>query len=99
MAIGTSVLAACLGVFGFEPNVAQNQDVQAVMHHAFSTVPGVLWLITAGVLWCYTINKKSFSRILMELVNRRLDQESAEQTKQQLELVHQFNKSQDEAKS
>lgn len=92
MAIGTSVLAACLGLFGFEPNVAQNQDVQAVMHHAFSTVPGVLWLITAGVLWCYSINKKSFSRIVMDLVRRRLDQESAEQAQKQLDLAHQFNK-------
>lgn len=88
MAIGTSVLAACLGMYGFEPNVEQNPEVKAVMHHAFSTIPGVLWLVTAAVLWFYSINKQSYNKIVLELVKRRIESEDSSETQAQIDLAH-----------
>lgn len=37
------------------------------MHLAFSLIPGVLWLLTAAVLFFYRINKRSYNRIMTEL--------------------------------
>lgn len=71
MAIGTALLAAVLGAFGFVPNLAQNEAVRGVMHHAFSTIPGVLWIITAVVLFFYRINKKSFNQMVADLTLRK----------------------------
>lgn len=51
MAIGTSVLAAVLGACGYVANVQQNATVLAVMKHSFTTIPGILWVITAVVLF------------------------------------------------
>lgn len=67
MAIGTSALAGILGSLGFVANQAQNSAVQSAIHHAFSTIPGVLWLLTAAVLFFYQINKNSYNRIIAEL--------------------------------
>lgn len=67
MAIGTSALAGILGSLGFVANQVQNPAVQSAIHHAFSTVPGVLWLLTAAVLFFYQINKNSYNRIIAEL--------------------------------
>lgn len=71
MAIGTASLAAILNQLGFQANQLQNAAVQGVIHHAFSTVPGMLWLITAVVLFFYQINKKSYQRIVAELHARK----------------------------
>lgn len=67
MAIGTSVLAGVLGNLGFVANQSQNMAVQSAIHHAFSTIPGVLWIVTAVVLFFYQINKNSYNRIIAEL--------------------------------
>jgi sugar (glycoside-pentoside-hexuronide) transporter len=67
MAIGTSALATALSVFGFVPNKMQNDDVNNVIHHAFSTIPGSLWIVLAIVLLFYQINKKSYNEIVAEL--------------------------------
>ena len=67
MAIGTSALAGILGALQFVPNQAQNAAVQTSMHLAFSLIPGVLWLLTAAVLFFYRINKRSYNRIMTEL--------------------------------
>ena len=67
MAIGTAALAGVLGDLGFVANQTQSIEVQLVMHHAFSTIPGVLWIITAIVLFFYQINKHSYNRIIAEL--------------------------------
>jgi Na+/melibiose symporter-like transporter len=64
MALGTSLLAIVLSTAGYVSNVAQNQDVLSAMHHAFSTIPGVLWVITAGVLLFYRLDKKKYNRIV-----------------------------------
>lgn len=77
MAIGTALLAASLGSLGFVPNLAQNEAVRSAMHHAFSTIPGVLWIITAAVLYFYRINKKSYNQMVAELTLKKAPQPSA----------------------
>ena len=67
MAIGTSLLAGVLGNLGFVANQPQNIAVQSAIHHAFSTIPGLLWIVTAVVLFFYQINKNSYNRIIAEL--------------------------------
>lgn len=67
MAIGTSLLAGVLGNLGFVANQSQNIAVQSAIHHAFSTIPGLLWIVTAVVLFFYQINKNSYNRIIAEL--------------------------------
>ena len=71
MAVGTSTLAAVLGMLGFKANQVQSEAVQSVIHHAFSTIPGVLWIVTAVVLFFYQINKNSYNRIIAELAARK----------------------------
>ena len=63
MAIGTSVLAAALSCAGFEANIK----------HSFSTIPGVLWIITAVVLFFYRLNKKSYNKIVDEIKERKAE--------------------------
>ena len=67
MAVGTALLAALLGKYGYVANQAQNPEVIAVMKHAFTTVPGVLWIVTAIVLFFYRLNKKRYNEIVEEL--------------------------------
>ena len=67
MAIGTSALAGVLSTLSFAPNQVQNAAVQNAMHYAFSLLPGVLWLITAFVLFFYRISKRSYNQIMSEL--------------------------------
>ena len=69
MAIGTALLAGLLGKFGYVANQAQNPAVLAVMKHCFSTIPGVLWIITAIVLFFYRLNKKRYNEIVEDLKN------------------------------
>lgn len=71
MAIGTSVLAAVLGACGYAANQQQNPVVLAVMKHAFTTIPGVLWVVTAVVLYFYRLNKKSYHAIVKEIQERK----------------------------
>lgn len=67
MAVGTALLAGMLGKFGYIANQQQNDAVLAVMKHAFTTIPGVLWLVTAVVLFFYRLNKKYYNEIVEEL--------------------------------
>lgn len=67
MAIGTAALAGVLGNLGFVANEVQSIPVQNAIHHAFSTIPGVLWIVTALVLWFYQINRDSYNHIIKEL--------------------------------
>lgn len=71
MAIGTSVLAAVLGACGYAANVQQNDAVLAVMKHSFTTMPGILWIVTAVVLFFYRLNKKSYNKIVKEIQERK----------------------------
>lgn len=69
MAIGTALLAALLGQYGYVANQVQNPEVIAVMKHAFSTIPGILWIVTAVVLFFYRLNKKRYNEIVEDLKN------------------------------
>lgn len=71
MAIGTSALAAVLGSLGYMANQQQNPAVVAVMKHSFTTIPGILWMVTAGVLYFYRLNRKSYNKIVQEIQERR----------------------------
>ncbi len=71
MAIGTSALAGVLGSMGYKANQQQNAAVLSVIKHSFTTVPGVLWIVTAGVLYFYRLNKKSYIKIVQEIQDRK----------------------------
>ena len=71
MAIGTSVLAGVLGSLGYVANQRQNPVVLAVMKHSFTTVPGILWIVTAGVLYFYRLNRKAYHKIMQEIQERK----------------------------
>ena len=64
MALGTSMLALALGMAGYVSNAAQNETVLSIMRHSFSTIPGLLWVFTAVVLFFYRLNRKSYNRIV-----------------------------------
>lgn len=70
MALGTSLLALVLGWAGYEANAEQSEVVKEVIHHAFSTVPGGLWIITAGVMLFYRLGRKEYNMIVEELGKR-----------------------------
>lgn len=67
MAIGTALLASMLGKFGYVANQHQNDAVLAVMKHASTTIPGMLWIVTAVVLFFYRLNRKYYNEIVEEL--------------------------------
>ncbi len=69
MALGTALLAGLLGKFGYVANTIQNSNVIWVMKHAFTTIPGVLWLVCAVVLYFYRLDKKQYEKIVEELEN------------------------------
>ena len=37
------------------------------MKHAFTTVPGILWIVTSIVLFFYRLNKRRYNEIVEEL--------------------------------
>ena len=71
MAIGTALLAAVLEMCGYVANQQQNPAVLSVIRHAFTTVPGILWIVTAAVLLFYKLNKKTYNKIVAEIQERR----------------------------
>ena len=71
MALGTALLAGLLGKFGYVANQQQNDSVILVMKHAFTTVPGILWVVTAAVLFFYRLNRTRYNEIVKELKARK----------------------------
>lgn len=69
MAIGTALLAGLLGKYGYVANQTQNAAVISIIKHAFSTVPGILWIVTAIVLFFYRLNRKRYNQIVEDLRN------------------------------
>ena len=51
-------------------NAAQNETVLSIMRHAFSTIPGILWVATAAALFFYKLNKRTYNRIV-EVIRHR----------------------------
>lgn len=78
MALGTSLLAFIMGVAGYVPNAVQTPEVKEVIHQAFSTIPGILWILTAVVMMFYNLDKKTYARIIDALKQRKVSQESEE---------------------
>ncbi|MGN0231641.1 MAG: MFS transporter [Muribaculaceae bacterium] len=72
MALGTSLLALALGTAGYVSNAAQNPEVLSIMKHCFSTIPGVLWIVTAVCLLFYRLNKSEYNNIVEQLKARKL---------------------------
>ena len=72
MALGTALLALSLGWAGYEANTTQNEAVVAIMRHSFSTIPGLLWVVTALALFFYKLDKRSYNRILAVIKYRFL---------------------------
>lgn len=72
MALGTALLALSLGWAGYEANTTQNEAVVAIMRHSFSTIPGILWVVTALALFFYKFDKRSYNRILAVIKYRFL---------------------------
>lgn len=71
MALGTSLLALAMGRAGYVANVEQPEAVKQVIHHAFSTVPGILWIMTAAIMLCYRLGKKEYNTIITELEEKK----------------------------
>ncbi len=71
MALGTALLAGLLGKFGYVANQQQNESVIFVMKHAFTTIPGILWIVTAVVLFFYRLNKTYYNQIVEDLADRK----------------------------
>ncbi len=69
MALGTALLAGMLGKYGYIANQQQNEAVLSVMKHSFTTIPGILWLVTAAVLFFYRLNRKRYNEIMEDLKN------------------------------
>lgn len=72
MALGTALLALSLEWAGYEANTTQNEAVVAIMRHSFSTIPGILWVVTALALFFYKLDKRSYNRILAVIKYRFL---------------------------
>lgn len=72
MALGTALLALSLGWAGYEANTTQNEAVVAIMRHSFSTIPGILWVVTTLALFFYKLDKRSYNRILAVIKYRFL---------------------------
>ena len=87
MAVGTALLAALLGKYGYAANQTQNSAVIAIMKHAFSTIPGILWIVTAIVLFFYRLNKKRYNEIVEDLKKGKDDSNSV---KNQRDLLNDF---------
>ena len=74
LAIGTSLLAAVSGACGYAANQQQNTAVLSVMKHSFTTIPGILWIVTAAVLFFYRLNRKAYNQIVQEIQERKEEQ-------------------------
>lgn len=70
MALGTSFLAIVLGAAGYVSNTSQNAEVISVMHHSFSTLPGMIWVLTGVVLLFYPLDKKTYNRIMKVIAHK-----------------------------
>lgn len=41
-----------------------------IIKHGFTTIPGVLWVITAAVLFFYRLNRRAYKPIVREIRER-----------------------------
>lgn len=71
MALGTAVLAMFLGKAGYVANQVQNPKVISIIKHCFSTVPGILWIITGITLMFYQLNKDQYAKLIIDIKLRK----------------------------
>ena len=71
MTVSSMRFAAVLEMCGYVANQQQNSAVLSVIRHSFTTVPGILWVVTAVVLLFYRLNKTTYNKIIAELQNRK----------------------------
>ena len=67
MALGTAILTMVLGKAGYIANKIQNPKVISIIKHCFSTVPGILWIITEITLMFYQLNKDQYARLIIDI--------------------------------
>ena len=70
MALGTAMFALALDSAGYVAGGVQNEAVTAIMRHTFSTIPGALWVVTAGCLCFYKLHRHVYNKIVEELKRR-----------------------------
>ena len=51
--------------------LTKNKGRIGIMKHSFTTIPGILWVITGVVLLFYKLNKTSYNKIISELNIRK----------------------------
>ena len=71
MALGTALFALALDSAGYVAGAPQNAEVTAIMRHSFSTIPGVLWILTAVCLCFYKLHRRVYNQIVEELRRRK----------------------------
>ena len=71
MALGTALFALALDSAGYVAGAQQNAEVTAIMRHSFSTIPGVLWILTAVCLCFYKLHRRVYNQIVEELRRRK----------------------------
>ena len=71
MALGTSLLAIVLGKAGYVANQIQNSEVITVIKHCFSTVPGILWIVTGATLMFYHLSKDEYAKLIIDIKLRK----------------------------
>lgn len=67
MALGTAMFALALDSAGYVAGAEQNADVINIMRHTFSTIPGMLWMVTAVCLCFYKLHRHVYNKIVEEL--------------------------------
>ena len=71
MALGTALFALALDSAGYVAGGPQSLEVISIMRHAFSTLPGGLWVVTACCLCFYKLHRNTYNRIVSELKRKR----------------------------
>ncbi len=68
--IGTAILAGITWKIWLYWQIRHKMLLSfSIMKHAFTTIPGILWIVTAVVLFFYRLNKKRYNEIVEDLKN------------------------------
>ena len=75
LSIGGALVASILGSYGYVPNSAGEQTEFAILGTKMlvSIYPSIPFLLAAGLLFFYIIDKKLEDKIEQDLLNRRKD--------------------------
>ena len=75
LSIGGALVAFLLGSYGYAPNSAGEQTESAILGTKMlvSVFPSIPFLLAAGLLFFYIIDKNLEDKIEQDLLNRRKD--------------------------